>query len=66
MVAFSHHIKQNKSIVSISHCIELTAAVSLGFIYKQFKNITNKQTPFRTILPHTIMAAPLVKKFLVF
>jgi len=25
-----------------------------------------KQTPWRTILPHTIMAAPLVKKFLTF
>jgi len=25
--------------------------------------MTNKQPPFRTILPHTIMAAPLVKIF---
>jgi len=28
--------------------------------------MTNKQPPWRTILPHTIMAVPLVKKFLAF
>jgi hypothetical protein len=66
MAAFSHHIKQNTSIVSISHCTELIAAVCLGFIYEQFNNMTNKQPPTRTLLPHTIMAAPLGKKFLAF
>jgi len=25
--------------------------------------MTNKQPPLRTLLPHMIMAAPLVKKF---
>jgi len=55
-------MKQHTSTVSISHCTELTAAVCLGFTYKQFKNMSNKQPPSRTFLPHTIMAAPLVKK----
>jgi hypothetical protein len=40
--------------------------VCLGFLYKQLKNMTNKQPPWRTLLPHTIIAAPLVKKFLAF
>jgi len=62
MVAFCHHMKQDTSIVSSLHCIELIIAVSLGFIYKQSKNTTNEQTPFRTLLLHTIMAAPLFKK----
>jgi len=52
MVALSHYMKQHTSTLSISHCTELTAAVCLGFIYKQFKNTTNKQPPWRTILPH--------------
>jgi len=56
-------MKQHTSTVSISHCTELVAAVCLGVIYKQFKNMTKKQSPSRTLLPHTIMAAPLVKKF---
>jgi len=63
MVAFFHHMKQDTSIGSILHFMELIAAVCLGFIYKQFKNMTNKQPPTRTPLPHMIMAAPLVKKF---
>ena len=55
-------MKQDTSIVSILHCTELIIAVCLGFIYKQPKNMTNEQPPFRTHLAHTIMAAPLVKK----
>jgi hypothetical protein len=57
---------QHTSTVSIPHCTELIAAVSLGFIYQQFKNISNKQPPSRTLHPHTVMSAPLVKKFLAF
>ena len=35
----------------------------LSFLYKQFKNTTNKQPPSKTLFPHTIMADPLGKKF---
>jgi len=66
IVALSDHMKQDTSIVSISHCIKLVKAVCLGFLYKQFKNKTNKQPPLRTLLPHTIMAASLLKKYLDF
>jgi len=38
----------------------------LGCLYQQFENMNKKQPPHRTLLPHTIMAAPLVKKFLAF
>jgi len=62
MVAFSHHTKHDTSNNSITRCIKLITAVSSGFLYKQFKNMT----PWRTLLPHTIMAAPLAKKFLAF
>jgi len=62
MVAFAHHMKQDTPTVSISRCIKLVMSVCLGFLYKQFKNTTNKQPPWRTLMPHTIMAAPLVKK----
>jgi hypothetical protein len=66
MVALPHHMKQATSTVSISHCIKPVTAVCLGFLHKQFKNKTNKQPPLRTLLPHTIMAALLLKKFLAF
>ena len=65
-VELSHHMKQDKSIISILHCIKLLIAVCLGFLYKQFKNMTKKQLPQRILLPHNIMAAPLVKKCLAF
>ena len=64
MVAFCHHMKQDTPLVNILHCIKLITAV-FGFYIKQFK-ITNKQPPWRTHLPHTIMAALLVQKFLAF
>ena len=35
----------------------------LDFINKQFQNMTNNKPPYKT---HTIMAAPLVKKFRTF
>jgi hypothetical protein len=66
MVAFSHHIKHDTSNNSILHCIKLLTAVSLGFLYKEFKNVTNKEPPWKTLLPHTIMAAQQFKKFLAF
>jgi hypothetical protein len=59
-------MKQDTSIVSNLHCIEQLIALFWGFIYQQFKNMTNKQTPWRTLLPYKIMAAPLVKKLLAF
>jgi hypothetical protein len=66
MVAFSHHMKQDTSTVSILHCLKPIIAACLNFLYKQFKNMANKQSPLRILLPYTIMAAPLVKKFLAF
>jgi hypothetical protein len=47
-------MKQDTSVISISHCIKLIIAV---------KNMTKKQPAWRTLLPHTIMAA---KWFLLF
>jgi len=64
IVALSHHMKQDTSTASISHCTKLVKDVALGFLYKQFKNITNKQPLSRTLLPDTFMATPLDKKFL--
>jgi len=46
--------------------MEMITAVCLGFLYKQFKNMNNKQSPCRTLYPHIVMATPLVKKFLAF
>jgi ABC-type spermidine/putrescine transport system permease subunit II len=65
MAAISHHMKSDTSIINIVHCKKLIIAVSLGFLYKQFKNIT-KKTPWITLLSHIIMAAPLVKKLQTF
>jgi len=64
MVAFSHYMKKDTSIIIISHCIKLVKAVCLDFLYKPFKNMANKQTPCRTLLLHTIMSAPIDEKFL--
>jgi len=66
MDALSHHMKQDTSIESISHCIKLVKDACLGFLHKQFKNTTNKQPPWKNLLPHMTMATPLVKKFLAF
>jgi uncharacterized protein with PQ loop repeat len=66
MAVLSHNTTQDTSNISILHCIKLKIAVCLTFLYKQFKNMTNKHPPCRTLLPHTIMAAPLVKKFVTF
>jgi hypothetical protein len=57
---------QDTSVINISHYMEMITAVCLGFLYKQFKNMNNKQSPWRTLYPHIVMAAPLVKKFLAF
>jgi len=37
--------------------MEMITAVCLGFLYKQFKNMNNKQSPCRTLYPHTVTAA---------
>jgi len=66
MGAFSHQRKQDTPVSSISHCIKLVTTVCLGFQNEEFKNLTYKQAPYRTLLPHTIMAALLLKKFLAF
>jgi hypothetical protein len=46
--------------------MEIITPISLGFLYEQFKNMNNKQTPRRTLYPHMIMSPQLVKKFLAF
>jgi hypothetical protein len=66
MVLLSHQMKQDTSIINILHSMERIIGVSLGFLYKQFKNMNNKQPPWRAIYPHTVMATQLVKKFLAF
>jgi len=48
---------QDTSINSILHCIKLIPAVCLGLLYKQFKNMYNKQPPWRTLLPHKIVCS---------
>ena len=40
-VAIYNHLKQDTSVMSILHCIKLIKVVCLGFLYKQFENITN-------------------------
>jgi hypothetical protein len=65
MGAFPHQKKQDTPVSSISHCIKLITAVCLGFQYEEFKNLNNQQ-PYRTLLPHMITAALLLKKFLAF
>jgi len=59
-------MKQDTSIISILHCTKLIMAVCLGCLYQQFENMIKKQPPWRTLLPHMMMSAPLVKKFLAF
>jgi hypothetical protein len=61
-----HHMKKDTSLVSILHCIKLIIVVCLGFECQKFQNMSKKQPPQRILLPHKIMAAPLVKKFLAF
>jgi hypothetical protein len=66
MVAFSNNIKVDTLIMTILHCMKLIKDVCSGFLYKQFKITTTKQPPYRKLLPHTIMAAPLAQKSLAF
>jgi hypothetical protein len=54
-----------KQIIGISHCVKIIS-VCFGFYIKRFKNMANRNPPVRTLLPHTIMAAPLVNMFLAF
>jgi hypothetical protein len=52
MAAFPHHMKQDTSITGISHCIKPIKKCLFWFLYKQLENVTNKQPPWRSLLPH--------------